>query len=107
MDFEYIVVLITAPSEEVGKQIADRLLSQRLAACVNILPAVRSLYTWLGDLHDDAEVLLGVKSRAKFFNDVPSPTVRGAHPYKNPEIIALPILDGSPEYLDWISTVTS
>lgn len=107
MDFEYIVVLVTAPSAEVGKQIADRLLDQRLAACVNILPAVRSLYTWKGAVQDDAEVLLVVKSRSKLFQEGILPAVKAVHPYENPEIIALPILDGSTEYLDWIVAETS
>ncbi len=106
MDFEYIVVMITAPSAEVGKKIADRLLAQRLAACVNILPAVRSLYTWKGAVQDDAEVLLMVKSRARLFKEGILPAVKAAHPYENPEIIALPILDGAPEYLDWIAAET-
>jgi periplasmic divalent cation tolerance protein len=67
MDFEYIVVLVTVPSAEVGERIARRLLAQRLAACANIVSGVRSLYTWKGAVLDDAELLLVVKTRAALF----------------------------------------
>jgi len=101
-----IVVLITAPSKEVGKQIARALLEQELAACVNIISSIDSLYTWEGKICDDEEVLLVVKSRAELFEDQLVPAVQVIHPYQVPEIIALPIKMGAKSYLDWIEAVT-
>jgi periplasmic divalent cation tolerance protein len=102
MKTDYIVVLITAPSREVGEQIARALLDGRLAACVNIVSAIDSLYWWQGELQSDQEVLLIAKSRADLFENGIIPTVHAVHPYEVPEIIALPILMGSRGYLDWI-----
>jgi len=102
-----IVVLITAPSQQAGENIARLLVERKLAACVNILPAVRSIYSWKDAIQSDEEVLLLVKSRAELFADHLIPAVKAAHPYEVPEIIALPILMGSPDYLDWIAAETS
>jgi periplasmic divalent cation tolerance protein len=101
-----IVVLITAPSKEVGKQIARALLEQELAACVNIISSIDSLYTWEGKICNDEEVLLVVKSRAELFENQLVPAVQAIHPYQVPEIIALPIKMGAKSYLDWIEAVT-
>lgn len=99
---EFIVVLITAPSEAVGTDIARALLERELAACVNIVPAISSLYVWEGELQRDEEVLLIVKTKSTIFEDVLVPVVRSIHPYDVPEIIALPITEGVQDYLDWI-----
>jgi len=107
MDNHYLVVLITAPTVEVAQQIAEALLRQKLAACVNILPGVQSLYTWEGSLHRDDEVLLLVKTHANLFEEQLVPAVQQVHPYEVPEIIALPIQMGSQPYLDWIEEVTA
>lgn len=101
-----IVVLITAPSKEVGKQIARALLEQELAACVNIISSIDSLYNWEGKICNDEEVLLVVKSRAELFENQLVPAVQAIHPYQVPEIIALPIKMGAKSYLDWIEAVT-
>ncbi|MCJ7533366.1 MAG: divalent-cation tolerance protein CutA [Anaerolineales bacterium] len=101
-----IVVLITAPSKEVGKQIARVLLEQELAACVNIISSIDSIYTWEGKICNDEEVLLVVKSRAELFENQLVPAVQAIHPYRVPEIIALPIKMGAKSYLDWIEAVT-
>lgn len=101
-----IVVLITAPSEEVGRGIAQALLDNKLAACVNIVAPINSLYLWQGDINDDEEVLLIVKSRAELFEQGLIPAVKEVHPYDVPEIIALPILLGDQDYLDWIEAET-
>ena len=105
MDNQYSVILITVPSDEVGEKIAVSLLEQNLAACVNILPAINSLYMWKGQAHHDQEILLVVKSRAELFEKI-VPAVKRIHPYEVPEIIALPILMGSQSYLDWIGEET-
>jgi periplasmic divalent cation tolerance protein len=101
---EYVVVLVTAPSGDVGRDIARVLLEKRLAACVNVVPAIASLYTWKGELCSDDEVLLVIKTTGAAFDDLAT-AVRDVHPYDLPEIIALPIVAGSRDYLDWIDEV--
>jgi len=107
MPDEFIVVLITVPSQQAGEDIARLLVERKLAACVNILPTVRSIYSWKGAIQYDEEALLLVKSRAELFADQLLPAVKAAHPYELPEIIALPIVMGLPGYLDWIVAETS
>ena len=106
MDKEYIIVLITIPSKEVGEKIANTLLDKKLAACVNMMAPILSLYTWEEKITCDDEVLLIVKSRADLFESDLIPVVQAEHPYDVPEIIALPILMGSASYLAWIDDVT-
>jgi periplasmic divalent cation tolerance protein len=106
MNVEYIIVLITCPNQEVSDQIANALLEQKLAACVNMMTPVTSLYTWEGEIARDKEMLLIVKSRADLFERDLIPAVKAVHPYDVPEIIALPIIMGSQDYLDWIKYVT-
>jgi periplasmic divalent cation tolerance protein len=101
----YIVVLCTTPASEVSAELGRGLVEAELAACVNILPAVRSIYRWQGTTHDDAESLLIIKSRAARF-DALAQWLRAHHPYSEPEIIALPITHGSPTYLAWIASLT-
>lgn len=101
-----IVIYITAPSLEVGKEIAAMLLDQKLAACVNIISPVTSLYLWQNEKHEDQEVLLVVKSRMGLFADRLVPAVLSVHPYETPEIIAMPIVAGQRDYLDWIERET-
>jgi periplasmic divalent cation tolerance protein len=106
MDSSSIVVLMTAPSIEVARQIAGVLLEDKLAACVNILPGINSLYSWQGEIQDDTEVLMLAKSRPELFEDRLIPAVQAIHPYQVPEIIALPIVMGLGSYLDWITAET-
>jgi periplasmic divalent cation tolerance protein len=105
MQEQLIVVLITAPSALVGEQIARVLVEKRLAACVNQAGAVQSLYHWQGAVHQDEETLLIVKSRMDLFEQLAS-AVKSLHPYEVPEIIALPIVSGSPDYMQWIKEST-
>jgi periplasmic divalent cation tolerance protein len=105
MESRYILVLITVPSEAVGEAIAQALLDRRLAACVNRLEPMHSLYTWEGKTTSDQEMLLMVKTRADLFERL-VPAVKALHPYQVPEIIALPVVMGSQDYLDWIDSVT-
>jgi periplasmic divalent cation tolerance protein len=107
MDFEHIVVLITVPSPEVAEQVADALLESNLAACVNTIAPLNSRYIWEGNICDDEELLLVVKSRADLFENQLVPAVQAVHPNDVPEIIALPILMGSKSYLDWIDESTT
>jgi periplasmic divalent cation tolerance protein len=106
MDPSFILVLITTPSAKTSQQIAEALVSRKLAACVNILPGIRSLYTWKGTVQQDNEHLLIVKSRLQLF-DALQAVVREIHPYEVPEIIALPVVVGSQSYLDWWQAETT
>jgi periplasmic divalent cation tolerance protein len=101
-----VLVLITVPSVQIGRQIAQRLLEDRLAAGVNIVPGMNSLYVWQGAIQDHQEALLIVQSRADLFEERLVPAVSSLHPYQVPEIIALPIQMGLQSYLDWIDEVT-
>ena len=106
MENEYIMVLITTPNQETSEMIANTLLEKKLAACVNLIGSILSFYTWEGDINRDEEMLLIVKSRAELFESELIPAVQAVHPYDIPEIIALPILMGSADYLAWIDDVT-
>lgn len=100
-----IVVLITASSREEADRIARRLVEDRLAACVNVVPQVRSLFVWEGKLSQENEVLLVVKSRRARFQQLATAVTR-LHSYRVPEIIALPVVMGSADYLRWVSEST-
>ena len=100
-----IVVLITAASREEADRIARRLVEDRLAACVTIVPQVRSIFLWEQKLSQEDEVLLLVKSRRARFAQLAA-TVKRLHSYSVPEIIALPVVMGSADYLRWVSEST-
>lgn len=85
-----------------AKAVADAALNGRLAACVSIVPGLRSLYWWKGEIQDEGELLLIMKTRADRF-DALAEAVRSAHSYEVPEIIAMPIANGNPAYLEWIN----
>lgn len=97
----HCIVLCTVPDAATAETLAHALLEARLAACVNILPGMTSIYRWQGQLQQDTELLLVAKSRRDHFEALCS-CLRGLHPYELPEIIAVPIVDGLPAYLGWI-----
>jgi periplasmic divalent cation tolerance protein len=97
-----IVVLSTCASLEDGERLARALVDARLAACVNLIPAMRSVYRWRGAVESESECLIVIKSSREQF-DALRETVAMLHPYDVPELIALPILDGAPNYLDWLT----
>ena len=99
------VVFVTAPEEAAGP-LARVLVDERLAACVNIVPAVRSVYRWEGRLEEDSEVLLVAKTNAERVAAL-SERVRELHPYDLPETLALPVVGGSPAYLGWVNAETT
>ena len=100
---DQIVVLMTAPNAEEATRIAEMLVERTLAACVQILPPITSIYIWKGEVQRESEILLVAKStRAKF--DELEAAVRAIHSYETPEIIALPIVAGSQSYLSWLSS---
>jgi periplasmic divalent cation tolerance protein len=94
------VVLVTAP-ESAAVELARALVGERLAACVNLVPGIRSIYRWNGEVTEDEEVLLVAKTRSDRV-DALSQRVRELHPYELPETLALPAVGGSAAYLAWI-----
>jgi periplasmic divalent cation tolerance protein len=99
------IVLSTTGSEDEARKVARELVERRLAACVNILPQVESIYRWQGKIETGREWLLLIKTTAERFGAV-SDTIRELHSYELPECIAIEIEDGSPEYLRWLSDST-
>ena len=102
---DYAVVLTTTASEEETEKIAQALLEQRLAACVQATP-IKSYYTWKGQVHQDQEALLLIKCKAADYAEIEK-CIRANHSYEVPEIVQLPLTNGSQDYLGWISQVTS
>lgn len=96
-----MMVYCTAPDSSVAQAIARSLVEQRVAACVNILPEVRSIYSWQGKIHDDAEVLLLIKTDRNYFQAL-SDIITRMHPYEVPEIIGVPLEAGYQPYLEWM-----
>lgn len=101
-----IVVFITASKEEEAAAIARELVERKLAGCVNILPNIRSIYRWEGAIEDEGEVLMIIKTQRGLFEQLRT-KVKEMHSYSVPEIIALPIVEGSPEYLAWLKEATA
>ena len=102
---ESIIIFCTAPEGEKGKEIAEHLIQKELAACVNIVPKVQSVYRWKGVICTDAESLLIIKTNKHLFQSIEK-EIRRVHPYEVPEIISVDITDGYKEYLDWIENST-
>lgn len=95
------VVLITAPDAAEGSRLAHLLVGERLAACVNLVPGVQSVYRWEGAVQEDAEVLLIAKTEASRL-DALIARLEAAHPYDVPEVLALPVAGGSAPYRAWV-----
>lgn len=105
MDTPYLFILITVPDRERAEVIAQALVQERWAACVNILPSVHSIFFWQGAIQQEEELLLLVKSRRDLFPSLAA-RVKELHPYAVPEIIGLPILEGWEDYLRWVKEST-
>lgn len=103
MSASIIVVLVTCPSTEIADEIAEGLVSGHLAACVNILENVKSVYWWEGRVQKDSEVLLMIKSTKSGFAAL-SAFVQSIHPYDNPEIVALAAEHVAPKYAAWVTS---
>ena len=95
------VVLVTAPSLDVALELARAVVEARLAACVNLIPGVHSVYRWEGEVREDDEVLLVLKTRADRGTAL-ADRIRELHPYDVPEVLELAAVGGSPAYLDWV-----
>ena len=102
---EFTVVLVTVPNRETGKLIAEALVSERLAACVNVVPGLLSIYSWQGNVERSDEELLVIKTRQSLVAAL-SRRVKELHPYSLPEVIALPVAGGSELYLQWLQAET-
>lgn len=102
---EAIVVLVACGTEDEAVEIAHALVEERLAACVNIISPVRSIYRWEGKVWDEKEWLLIMKTQQKRFEDLEK-KVKSLHSYSVPEVIALPIVEGSTSYLKWLEEMT-
>ncbi len=99
----YQLVITTCPSMDEAEGLAEKLLAARLAACVNIVPGVLSLYEWQGKLEREQEFMLLIKSHSEGFPQLEK-LVQASHSYELPELIAVPIDEGSAPYLNWIDT---
>lgn len=99
---EQIVIVSTCATEIEAETLARMLLDRRLAACVNVLPGVRSFYRWKGAVEESGEFMLLIKSSRPLFDQVAA-AIEKAHSYELPEVIALPIVAGSVNYLTWLS----
>ncbi|MBK8010932.1 MAG: divalent-cation tolerance protein CutA [Deltaproteobacteria bacterium] len=95
------VVVCTFPDTETAARIGSALVEEALAACINIIPGVRSIYRWEGRICDDAEVMGLIKTTEACFDALRARVVE-LHPYDCPEVVALPVADGHPAYLDWV-----
>ena len=105
MTSEVLLVFCTCPDEETGARIAESLVIERLAACVNRLPALTSVYLWKGRVERETETLLMIKTTNDRF-DALRERLCELHPYELPEVIAIPVTQGLPEYLRWVHTCT-
>ena len=100
-----IVVLITASDEVEAARMARALVEAKLVGCVNIVKDIRSIYSWQGKIEDEREVLMIAKTRKSLFDPLMK-RVKALHSYTVPEIIALPVIEGSEDYLNWLKVVT-
>jgi periplasmic divalent cation tolerance protein len=102
---EAILVLCTCPNEGVATLLASEIVEQRLAACVNVVPLIHSIYSWQNKIEQSDESQLLIKTRKELFEPLRS-FLRQHHPYETPEIMALPVLLADADYLNWIADVT-
>jgi periplasmic divalent cation tolerance protein len=98
---ELVLVLVTVPNDAVADRIAHALVAEKLAACVNVVPGVRSIYVWEGEICNEGELQCLIKTRRALFPAVRE-RVLALHPYQIPEIIALPLVEGHSDYLGWV-----
>lgn len=105
MPTDTVVVFCTCPDQLSAEQIAKSLVAQGLAACVNLIPHVISVFQWQGKQESEQEVLMLIKTRDERYPDVEK-AVKSLHPYELPELITVPVSRGLPEYLNWVDQCT-
>ena len=103
---KFCIILVTCGGEKQARRIAESLVEEKLAACVNIVPRVDSVFAWKGKVNRQRETLLLIKTRISLFSKL-SHQVKKLHSYEIPEIIALPVLAGERKYLNWLQSETS
>ena len=99
---EILLAFSTFPDAETAQRVAEQLVRERLVACANILPSVQSIYEWQGKVEKTEETLVFLKTTSARWPDLQA-KLKLLHPYDVPEIVAVPISDGLPEYLRWVS----
>jgi periplasmic divalent cation tolerance protein len=103
MNQKFIVVLVTTSGKEEAEKIARQLLDEKLIACANIISSVSSLFRWSGKIESAEEYIVLMKTRLDLFEKLEK-TIKLVHSYQVPEIIALPIIKGSKQYMEWLDT---
>ncbi len=101
---DYFIVLVTTSSNDEAERIAHELIERRLAACINIINGITSIYVWKGNVEKSTEALMIIKTRSDKLDELIS-NVRELHSYEVPEIVAIPIVKGFKEYIKWIDDV--
>lgn len=102
----YQLILCTCPDQKSARDIAKTLLINKLAACINMLPNITSIYEWGGKVVEETEIQLLIKTQAALFNAVNDEIIR-IHPYDTPEVIAIDISQGNSDYMHWLNKVTT
>lgn len=105
MSNNFIIVFVTTANKAEAEKISQALLKMKLIACANIISPVTSFFLWQGKIDRAEECLMIIKSRKELFSEL-AEQVKSLHSYEVPEILALPIVEGSPAYLDWLQSVT-
>ena len=98
---DVLVIFCTVPDAATGERIAQHLVEYRLAACVNVIPGIISVYRWQGRVETGSEALMKIKATAGSYRKIET-AIRSQHPYELPEIIAVPVSEGLADYLDWV-----
>ena len=98
---DYIIVLSTVPDKETGEKIANKLVEQKIAACVNIVPEIISTFLWKGNVDKITEALLIIKTRKDLYGEVER-IIKENHPYEIPEVLAIEITSGYTKYFEWM-----
>lgn len=101
---EYSACITTVATDDIARKLARSLVESHLAACVNIIPNVRSIYEWKSTIHEDNELILMIKTRHEYVQQLIE-FIKKNHPYEVPELIELPINNGNLDYLKWIDTI--
>jgi periplasmic divalent cation tolerance protein len=99
---EFIIIYCTVPNRNEGKEIAKALVEHSLVACVNIIDKVESIFSWDGEMNEEKEAMLVIKTKRDLFDKV-NRVIQKLHSYTVPEVIAIPIIDADETYLKWIA----
>ena len=102
---EFIVIYCTVPNKKEGKEIAKKLIEKKLVACVNIVDKIESIFSWDGELCEETEALMIIKTKKELFDKV-NAMIQGLHSYNVPEVIAIPMVEADEQYLKWIEHET-